>query len=37
MAPIDFELPTADGDALSFDAEWRARKNGLLFFYRGRW
>lgn len=33
----DFELPTDTGDPFRFDADFRARKNALLFFYRGHW
>ena len=33
----DFELPAHDGSAFSFDADYRAKKNALLFFYRGYW
>jgi len=37
MAPIDFTRPTDTGEALAFDAEYRAARAPLLFFYRGHW
>ena len=37
MPLVDFTLKTADGDALTFDAAYRASQNTLLFFYRGYW
>ena len=36
-APLDFTLPDADGAPLCFDADYRSRRNALLFFYRGYW
>jgi hypothetical protein len=33
----DFTLPTDDGGMFSFDAQYRAERNALLFFYRGSW
>ena len=35
--PIDFSLPTDDGQTFEYNAEIRAAKNVALFFYRGHW
>jgi len=33
----DFELPSAEGEPLAFDASYRQSTIPLLFFYRGYW
>lgn len=37
MPLYDFELPNDVGGKVRFDAELRAERPTLLFFYRGHW
>ncbi len=35
--PVDFTLPDDQGRPFVYDAEFRARRNSVLVWYRGHW
>ncbi len=37
IPPVDFTLPDDEGRPFVYDAEFRARRNSVLIWYRGHW